>query len=84
MQAVNKPLLEKGESERGEEKRMSIVLSLGLELGYIIAIPIIIFAFIGRYADRAFNTSPLFLLTGISLALAISTWLIYRKITKLS
>lgn len=50
------------------------------ELGYMIAIPIVIFALIGRFADRFFDTSPWLLLIGILISIFTSTWLIYRKV----
>lgn len=54
-------------------------VSLAWELGYTIAIPIALLGFSGAYADRYFDTSPLFLLIGVFLSLAISTIGIVRK-----
>lgn len=49
---------------------------IGWELGYSIAIPLVLFALAGRLLDRHFNTSPLFLLLGVLLSLVItSLWL---------
>lgn len=55
-------------------------LSLALQLGYIIALPIAVLGFSGAYADKKFGTSPLFILIGILLAVAITSIGIYRKI----
>lgn len=58
------------------------MLGLGFawELGYTIAIPAVIFAIAGGYADRSFDSSPLFLLIGMALAFTISFVSIARKI----
>ena len=53
------------------------------ELGYTIAIPIVLFAFLGRWADGYFNASPWFLLAGVVLSVAISSALVYRKVSKI-
>lgn len=54
-------------------------LSLAWELGYIIAIPIVVLGFGGALLDKKYATSPLFLLTGILLSILISSIGIYRK-----
>lgn len=56
-----------------------LALNLATELGYLIAIPLVIFALIGRLLDKKFHTSPWLLLTGILISLAISSFLIYKK-----
>lgn len=55
------------------------VISLAWELGYIIAIPIIILALGGTWLDKKIGTSPTFLLIGIFLSLIISGIGVYRK-----
>ena len=57
--------------------------ALASELGFIVAIPIVIFALLGRFADTYFNTSPWLLLLGVIVSIAISTTLVYKKVTKL-
>ncbi len=56
---------------------------LAWELGYLIALPIIILALLGRLADKALFASPLFLLLGIFLALIITGFLIWKKVKNL-
>lgn len=58
-------------------------LALAWELGYTIAIPIVIFAIGGRFLDKKLGSSPIFLLLGILLALIISGIGIYRKTMKI-
>lgn len=59
-------------------------LAIASELGYTIAIPIVIFAIGGRMLDRRLGTTPLLLLTGILLAVVLSSLGIARKIKKIS
>jgi F0F1-type ATP synthase assembly protein I len=61
-------------------KSLLQTISLSLQLGFTIALPLIIFAIGGRILDKKFGSTPLFLLVGIILALIISTILIYQKI----
>lgn len=53
---------------------------LALNLGFVIAIPIVIFALAGRYADKYFSSSPWLLLLGILISITITTILVYRKV----
>lgn len=55
-------------------------LNLAWELGYTIALPIVIFGFGGAWLDKKFGTSPAFLLAGIGLSVIISGVAVYRKI----
>lgn len=54
-------------------------LSLLGQLGYVIAIPLVILAMIGRFIDNKYHTSPWFLIAGMFLALIISTFWVYKK-----
>ena len=60
------------------------LIALVFELGYTIAVPLVLFALGGRFIDRHFGTSPLFLLVGIFLSLIGSSYLIYKIIRKYS
>ena len=53
------------------------------ELGYIIAVPAVLFAFGGRMLDKSLDTSPFLLMAGLGLALMLSMAIIYRKVEKL-
>lgn len=59
------------------------VIGLAWELGYTIAIPIVVLGFGGAYVDKRLGISPLFILTGIALAMALTGFGIYRKIKKI-
>ncbi|MCX6807017.1 MAG: AtpZ/AtpI family protein [Candidatus Berkelbacteria bacterium] len=61
-------------------KSLAETISLSFQLGYAIALPLVVLAVFGRFLDRKWLTSPLFLLVSIGLAFIISLVLIYRKI----
>ncbi|MFZ5365617.1 MAG: AtpZ/AtpI family protein [Patescibacteria group bacterium] len=58
-------------------------LNLAFQLGYTIAIPLVLLALAGRMLDSYFGTSPWLLLTGILISMLISSWAIYFKIIKI-
>ena len=62
-------------------KNSGLMSALGLagELGYTIAIPIVVLALGGRLLDRKFGTSPWLLLIGIFISIVMSSWAIARK-----
>ncbi|OGL68588.1 hypothetical protein A3B21_00810 [Candidatus Uhrbacteria bacterium RIFCSPLOWO2_01_FULL_47_24] len=68
---------------RPDEGNTWSALSLAWELGYTIAVPIVVFALGGRWLDRRFDTSPWLLLTGIFISIPISTAIIYIKMMKI-
>jgi F0F1-type ATP synthase assembly protein I len=69
-------------NEKNNQK-ISSALSLAWELGYTIAIPLVVFALIGRFLDKNLGTSPWLLLVGIILSIIISTFAIYYKAVKI-
>jgi F0F1-type ATP synthase assembly protein I len=76
--------VDKAASNKTKEKNsIWLVLSLAWQLGYIIAIPLIFLALLGRFLDKCLNTSPWFFLVGILLAIIISTFAIYFKTVKI-
>ena len=58
-------------------------LSLAWELGYSIALPLVALAFLGRFLDRKYEASPVFLLSGIFFAMLVSGLLVFRKTKKI-
>lgn len=62
---------------------LSQAMSMAWELGYTIALPIIILALGGRLLDKKLNSSPWFLLAGIGVALMISGTAVYYKTIKI-
>ena len=54
-------------------------LSLAGQLGYTIAIPLVILALVGRFFDEKYKTSPWLLLVGILISLVITSIWIYKE-----
>ena len=59
-------------------------LNLAWELGYTIAIPIVIMGIGGAWIDKRLGTSPALLLIGIALSLIISGVAVYRKVKEIN
>jgi F0F1-type ATP synthase assembly protein I len=55
-----------------------------LELGYAIAVPLVVFGAAGRYLDGRFGSAPMLFLAGILLALAASVVWLARKIRRMA
>lgn len=58
-------------------------LGLAWELGYSIAIPLVLFALGGRYLDKKLGTSPWLLLGGMGLAIIFTTIFLVRKFSRM-
>jgi ATP synthase protein I len=58
-------------------------LNIAWELGYTIAIPLVILALVGRWADAHLHTHPWLFLVGIVLAIISSSIILVRKFSKL-
>jgi F0F1-type ATP synthase assembly protein I len=54
-------------------------LGLAWELGYTIAVPLVLFALAGRFLDKKLGTSPFLLLAGILISIGVTSWLVYKK-----
>ena len=72
-----------GENQKKERSVFYKTFSFAFELGYTIVIPIVLLAFLGRFLDRKFETSPIFLLSGILFSIIVSGILIFRKAKKI-
>jgi F0F1-type ATP synthase assembly protein I len=58
-------------------------LGIAWELGYVIAVPIVIFALGGRMLDKHFHSSPWLLLAGILISIILSSIGLVWKFKKL-
>lgn len=67
-----------GDNMSSDDRTWS-ALGFAFELGYLIAIPIVVLAIGGRLLDRWLGTSPWLLLAGILLSLIVSSVLVTRK-----
>lgn len=54
-------------------------LAFAWELGYTIAVPIVVLALGGKFLDRYFGTGPILLLVGIFISILLTSFLVYRK-----
>lgn len=53
------------------------------QLGYTIAIPLVVLALTGRFLDKKLNSSPWFLLIGMLSSLVITSIWVYKKSTEI-
>lgn len=67
-------------SQKAERQALWDALGLAWEMGYTIAIPLVVFALGGRFLDRWIGTAPWLMLIGIGVAIAISSIAISRKV----
>lgn len=67
------------DSEKPKPDKSWSAVSLAWELGYTIAVPLIVFALGGRFLDKKLGTSPFLLLLGMILAITTTSWLVYKK-----
>lgn len=66
--------------ETKQKSAMWLALDIAYELGYLIALPIVVLGFAGAFLDKKFGTSPLFILSGIILSFIITSVGAFRKI----
>lgn len=67
-------------AEKPERQALWDALGLAWEMGYTIAVPLILFALGGRFLDRWIGSAPWLMLIGIGVAIVISSIAISRKI----
>lgn len=58
-------------------------LGIAWELGYVIAIPIVLFGIGGRYLDKQYGTSPWLFLTGFIISITLTSFGLVWKFKKL-
>lgn len=66
-------------------KKDNIFHVLGLigQIGFVIAVPVAVLAYLGAKLDQFYHTTPLFILSGMGLSLLVSSLTIYHKIKRL-
>ncbi len=56
------------------------LLPLAFEIGYVIAIPAVLFGFGGAFLDGKYGTSPVFVLIGFVFAFAASAYVVFHRV----
>lgn len=80
MVLVTPPSNGPGQTTLAKETQL-VVLNVGLAmyLGWVIALPAVAFAFLGRALDRYLGTPHIFLVLGIFFAIVVSAFFVVRK-----
>ncbi len=68
-----------GEKEKGKSLEKRELISIAFQLGFIIAIPVVVFGWFGKWLDQKAGTYPLLTLIGIFTAIVFTSMWIYRK-----
>lgn len=76
---LNPPYKEVGEKTGFDFNAYRLVF----EVGYMVAIPLVLFALGGRYLDNKLGTAPWLLLTGIVVSIFITSFIVYKKVKKI-
>ena len=58
-------------------------VSFAWELGYSIAIPIVLFTLGGRLLDKKLETAPWLLLVGLFISIIVTFWIVYKKLMEI-
>lgn len=66
-----------------DKQKLYYLISLGFQLGFSLAIPLVVCIAGGVYLDKKFLTSPLFTLIGIILGLISSGYMLYKDLQPL-
>lgn len=66
--------------ETKQKSAMWLALDIAYQLGYLIALPIVVLGFGGAFLDKKLGTSPIFILSGIALSFIITSIGAFRKI----
>lgn len=59
------------------DSKLLYALSLGLELGFLISLPLVFFLILGIFLDKKFQTFPIFLISSIILGMAATFFNVY-------
>ena len=69
--------------DKNKQQTLWFALSLAWQLGYTIAIPLIVFLIIGVSLDKYFKTSPFLSLIAVFFSLIVTTFSVYKKSMKI-
>jgi F0F1-type ATP synthase assembly protein I len=66
-----------------EKSSLLVAIKLAWDLGYIIAIPAVLFGFGGAYLDKYYGTTPFLMLAGFIIAITLSGLGVARKVRRI-
>lgn len=66
-------------NEKKETQNTFNAIGLAMQLGYLIALPLVLLSLAGRFLDQYFVTSPWFFIAGIIFSIFVSSYLVYFK-----
>lgn len=72
-------LTEKNTENNKKSLNKSEMVSIAFQLGFIIAIPVVVFGYFGKWLDQKLGSYPLLTLIGIFSAIIFTSIWIYRK-----
>lgn len=72
----------KNSQQKKEKSVFWQAVGLAFQFGYTITVPLVILVLIGRFLDKKFDSSPIFILTGIVLSMIASGVALFIKIKK--
>lgn len=58
--------------ENDQKKSFLYALGLGTQMGLLVALPLIVFLFLGIFLDKKFDTAPLFLISLVIFSIVIT------------
>lgn len=70
-------------SQRQDNVSAFFIARLLGEIGFVIAIPLVAFVYIGHWLDTKLGFKAVFIFVGLIIALTISSYIIYRKVKSL-
>ncbi len=69
--------------QRSVGQDLWMVAQLAWSIGWIVAIPAVLFGFGGAFLDKTLGPSPIFILLGFTLAVVLSAVGVYRKVKQI-
>lgn len=69
-------------SKKGTGLELAQVLSITFEMGFVIALPLVIFGLLGKFLDSKYNTGY-YVYLGIALAITLTSILLYRRFARI-
>lgn len=69
-------------SKKGSGLELAQVFSITFEMGFMIALPLVIFGLLGKFLDNKYHTGY-YVYLGIALAITLTSILLYRRFARI-